>query len=111
MLVKFYNSIYQIMLQHHLGLIESENKKMLKAKAEIEATGKTKLAWDENVKAKDYVWSIDVMAADNHFKKDEVVEAYEYLEANHFVERLKLPSGQLSQCYYIPIQKDLGHDH
>ena len=106
--IVFAQRVYSIMLQHHLGLIQSEAKKMLKAKAELEATGKTKLDWDEGVKAKNFVWSTDVMAAENHLGREDVVEAFKYLEANRKVKRFFL-SGRASQCVYIPVEKVLGH--
>lgn len=106
--VSFAQSIYQTMLQYHLGLIISEAEKMAKAKAQIAETGKTKISWDEEVAKKNYIWSLDVLENDFKTPRPTVKMAMNYLEANGFVKCF-LISGKRSSCYYIPLADVLKH--
>lgn len=107
--ISFAQSVYQTMLQYHLGLIKSEAEKEAKAKAQLAETGRTKMIWDDDVAKKDYVWSIDVLYNELKTSRVMMIAAMNYLECNGYVKRLVLPSGQTSQCYFIPIEKVLQH--
>ncbi len=106
--ISFARSVYQTMLQHHLGLVVSEAEKKAKAQAQIAETGKTKMAWDEDVAKKNYAWSIDVLYNELKVSRPMATSAMKYLEANGFVKRLFL-SARPTQCYYVPLKDVLAN--
>lgn len=95
--------IYQMMLDAHVNDIKAEIKKEAQAKAEIEKSGKTKLTWDKDVKAKDYLWSIDVLSNTYKLDRPSVVETFKQLEAKGLVKCFMINS-KASQCFFIPAE-------
>jgi hypothetical protein len=108
--------VYKIMLNYHRDLVVFEAKRKAKAEEELKTKGKTKLAWNDDVEAKEFVWSIDVLERENALGRTRIAEALEFLEYKGFVKLLFLKQGMpnfkglgdKTQCYCIPLERVLG---
>ena len=112
-------TIIHVMLESHLSIAREQAEKKAKAEAQIAATGKTKLDWDETVLAKHYVWHPDVLMAEMKLASElrpSVLVALESLHQDGLLRRLSLENGvanfeglgQATLCYAVPLESVLG---